>query len=55
MDHRIGVLLCEPVSLHLRPEGLRLNLRAAVEEHKSGIFPVAEVQRLAVHMHPVFH
>lgn len=32
MDHRIGVLLCEPVSLLLRSE-LRLDLRAAAGEH----------------------
>ena len=55
MHHRIGVLLCEPVSLLLTPDGLLLNLRAAVGEHKDDRCLVAEAGRLAVHTHPVFH
>ena len=55
MDHRVGVLLCESVSLLLEPDGLCWNLRAAVGEHKGGIYPVAEVGRFAVHMDPVVH
>ena len=55
MDHRVGILLCKSVSLRSWLEGLRLNLRAAVGEHKGGISPVDEVERLAVHMHPFLH
>lgn len=58
MHHRIGILLYKPVSLQLRPDGpdgLRSNLHAAVGEHKGGISPAAEVERFAVHMHPVVH
>ena len=55
MDHRVGVLLCKSVSLRPWLEGLRLNLRAAVGEQKGGIYPVGEVERLAVHKHPFLH
>ena len=55
MDQRVGVLLCKSVSLRPWLEGLRLNLRAAVGEHRAGIYPVDEVERLAVHMHPFLH
>ena len=55
MDHRVGVLLFNSVSLRPWLEGLRLILRAAVVEHKGGTHPVGEVERLAVRMHPFLH
>ena len=55
MNHRVGVLLCDPVRVLLRPDGLYLNLRVAVGEHRDGIYLAAEVRRLAVRTHPVVH
>ena len=55
MDHRVRVLLFDPLSLMLWPDGLYLNLRVAVGGHKDDIYLVAEVGRLAVRTHPVSH
>ena len=55
MNHRVGVLLCDPVSVLLRSDGLYLNIRVAVGEHKDGIYLAAEVGRLAARTHPIVH
>ena len=52
MHHWVGILLYSFVNTQLGLHGLRFNSRVAVGKHKGGIYPVAEVESLVVHMHP---